>query len=373
MNSKRITLSALILLVSGLLLMIFLYVFLIRGWVKLLAVEQAPEFFVYWIELIYPRYFTEKHRFDPVFFLQKADQVIYRFSFVLFSAISFIYFYFFNLGFQQKIIKFWDQKTSTKNINILRICYSIVSFYLVIDWIQIIQKIYVIRAFYQPVFLLKILGLPFPPLYVLQICYGLLLISLALTFFNYKAVWASSIFALLFILIQGYFFSFHKLDHTYATYNFGVICMPFLLYQLVISKQKKSNSIPAWALIIIQFGIALAYFMAGLEKILISGLHWFSAETLLFYLNQHNSILYPFLNQYPVLASLLSFLVVAFEIGFILMFFFPRSKFFFIVCGILFHWSTYAFLGVGGILSPWVLSYIFFIDWGHKSLIISTK
>ena len=373
MNNKKITRGILIFLVSGLLLMIFLYVFLIREWVKLMAIEQAPEFFVHWVELIYPRYLTEKHRFDPVFFIQKADQVIYRLTFVLFSVILFIYLYFFNSTFQQRVVNFWDKKTTLKNINILRICYSIISFYLVFDWIQIIHKIHVIKAFYQPVFLLKILGLPFPPLFILQICYGLLFICLVLIFFNYKPVWASSIFAFLFIFIQGYFFSFHKLDHTYATYNFGVILMPFLLYQVFISKQKRLDSSPAWPLIIIQLGVSLAYFMAGIEKVLVSGLYWFSPETLLFYLKQHDSLLYPFLNHYPWLVSLLSILVVVFEIGFILIVFFPRSKFFFIVCGILFHWSTYTFLGVGGMLSPWILSYIFLIDWGHKSLIIRTK
>ncbi|MDX2301308.1 MAG: hypothetical protein NW226_00855 [Microscillaceae bacterium] len=343
------------------------YIFFVREWVRGISRNLAPYWFIQLVEIVYPRFNTEKHRFPADFFLEKADQVILRFSLLALIIGVGYYLYYFNKNFATKLGEFWNQKMDKLQVERLRMIYSVITCYLVWDWILILNKLSLLSGFYEPVFLLRLLGWGFPPMYVCLLLYGGLILSLLLLLSNRWVVISASVIAFTFIIIQGYFFSFHKIDHTYATYNYAVCCMPLLLYQRQIALKKGLDVVAAWPLLLIRIGVATAYLMAGLEKILIGKIAWFYPQTLIFYLNQHESILYHLVSQYPVLATVLSILVVIFEISFVGILFLPKYSFFFLACGFIFHLSTYFFLGVGGLLSPWILVYVFYIPWENIS------
>ena len=325
--------------------------------------KKPPYFLKTIIDFLYPRFWVEKYRFSPLFFEAKVQQLALRLCIVGFFLGAFVFLRQSSANFREKLTNFWSIKTNLLNVRILQVFLAIIIFYCSWDWLIILGNLYEWKSFYQPVFLLKILGLPFPEFHWLGLGYFCLMLGLISLIFNYLSNISIWFILGIFVLFQGYIMSFHKIDHTYATVTDALLGMPFLIQEAKKASKRGEIFCEAWALRLIQLMIAIAYFLAGLEKILIGGFEWFSPLTLQTYLQMHHTYGGLWLAQFPILCSLLAILAVGFELFFPLGIIFPKLLVFILLGGIAFHLSTYFLLNAGGLVSPWWLLYVFYVDW----------
>ena len=338
------------------------YFLTVPHWLGLLFENQAPAWFARLVRLLYPRFEAEQHRLPAVFFLQKAQHVGFRFVLLNGAVLLFHYLYYQQERFRGQVGQFWNQTTPRKNVHRLTFIFYAGLLAYTADFWWILSDLHRVEPFYKPVSFLR--WLPFPSLPAI----GWLLVAFytccVLVGWRKGAVVFSALAAGLFVYFQGLLLGFEKTDHTFATLTYALLLMPWLIR----SSQTAQPTTPAWALQLIQLGIGLCYFQAGLEKLLVSGTNWFSADTLRHHLTAHPTPAGLWLAQWEGLCVAIQGLVLAFELGFVLAVFFPKLRWAFLPFGILFHLSTKVLLNVGGFFSPWVFVYVFFIDWSRLAL-----
>lgn len=316
----------------------------------------------YWleavIEWIYPRFLTERHRFSLDFFQSKGNQVVFRAILLWYAGGVLLAL---PKPYWSRWYSFWSQKVDKRHVS--RLIGLFILFVALFTWDLplALGKLAEQAELYEPVFLLKLMGLPFPtkPIaYVLVVIFWLALLGAALP--RYYGTISLAVAAGLFVILQGYLNSFHKLDHTYATFTYALCLLPFLHYE---QQQAPDNWQQAdWALRLIQLSIAITYFLAGLEKLLIGGWGWFAAENLIVHLRAHAAPLGLFVAQYPWLCFMLNVGAVVLELAFIFILVLPQQfRYLLLAFGILFHLGTFLLLGIGGMISPWMAVYIFFL------------
>ncbi|MBC8110546.1 MAG: hypothetical protein H7Y04_05745 [Verrucomicrobia bacterium] len=330
---------------------------------------EAPVWFTHLIHTIYPRFEVEKNRFSLDFFLNKANQVVIRLTLFNSLLFTFLFFYERNNKFRHQINNFFRQKAEKSNLRFLCILFYTGIIFFTAGWYQDYENLQKIAVFYQPISFLKLFGTKFLPIFTFWFLMGLLHFLCLLLIFNVRPFLCSCLAAVLFVFLQAFFYSFEKIDHTYTTLTYASLLMPFLVWEI----QFFSEQISKQALLGIQLTLSWAYLQAGLEKLLVSGWQWFQPETLQFHLLTHQAPAGIWLARYGFLCMTLQFLVIAFELGFVLVVFFPKIRYVFIISGVLFHLGTYIFLNVGGWLSPWIFAYIFFVDWQGLDLFLTRK
>lgn len=346
------------------------YVLIFREMVVLAYQEKSPDWFNTFINYLYPRFWVEKRRFSQEFFLSKTNQIVIRFTLVAWVLSSLMIFKLKSKKFRQKNKQFWNLKVPLHQVTFIKFTFVIVIALFTWDWLWVFRDLAQASAFYQPVFLLKILELPFPSAFL---CYFLVLlmwiVAVLLLFPTRKIqVLLASIVAVLFWVLQGYLNSFHKLDHTFATFTYALLLLPLMLYEQVKAQKQDLEVQNAWALQLSRVMISIAYFFTGLEKMLISGFTWFASYNLQFHIEAHQSSFGLWLAQSDFVSSILLIWVVTWELGFPLLLFFQKLKIPILVAGVLFHLGTFLLLGVGGWYSPWWLVYVVFWDINRKPL-----
>jgi hypothetical protein len=331
-----------------------------NGWLQLM------------IDKIYPRFTVEKERFPLHFFLNKADQVIMRFSLVSTIAALLL----FLKGKSQKLKTAWNNylysATSVANVSMIRIFFSLALLWIYKDVWWDLMSHYELKIFYKPVLIYKLLHIGYPnPFWITILCI-ILLFSCLLTIINFRPPVSSFIAVTTFIVIEGFLNSFEKMDHGDATITYCALIFPFLMIDHEKAFLTNSESQNKWALTFITFMLCLAYMQSGLEKVLMGGFSWISPETLRNYILLHQASWGLALVDNNILLSLLSFAAIAFQLGFIFILA-GRYKYFFLTAGVLFHAGVYLLLDVGWYINSWVLCYLFFIDWKNLTLKVSRK
>jgi hypothetical protein len=341
-------------------------------WMVYFALVQNAEAFVHrmvqsegtgaldqWVYEFYPRLKTEKWRFNEVFFSTKLHQLAWR-NVIFIQIILFMISYWFLL--KEKVLRLWytlfDVSIAKEKIKyitwVLYGCVILVMYDAMIDF----QNLSAFQAFYSPIGIGKILLPYFPTSILLWVIYVTLWISiLAVFILPYKWV-SGSLTLIAFIYYQLIFFGFDKYDHGYTTLTYALMVYPFILYSF---EQNKEKSIPAWPIVLIQLLISLSYFYSGMEKVLISGWAWITANTLQQHLLIHDTHWGLQLAQYTILCQCLSIATIAFQCTFILLPFFKSLRYVLLPAGIVFHTCTWIFLGAGGIINPWWVMYLFFL------------
>lgn len=345
------------------LVLVVLYFGIIQNLVVLAYENKSPLWFNTLIDYFYPRFWVEKNRFSQEFFLSKTTQIVLRFTLVAWAISFCMILRLKNQKFKNRNIQFWNAETSIKQITIVKYAFVVIIGLFTWDWLFIFSNLVKASAFYEPVFLLKILSLPFPNetvVYLLIILMWSLAISLLLPFQKLQVIF-SSILAILFLILQGYLYSFHKLDHTFATFTYVLLILPFMLYEQNKAKKQNFNMQNAWALQLAKVMICIAYFLTGFEKMLISGFTWFAPYNLEYHVKIHQSDFGLWISQSNIISSILLIWVVIWELGFPLLLFFPKLKFPILIAGVLFHLATFFLFGVGGWYSPWWLVYVVFL------------
>lgn len=321
------------------------------------------------IHWFYPRLAVERHRFSQEFFLAKTHDVFYRgfyiflfFGFLSLSGIN-------NNTIHQKWMDFWNQTTTKTNIKLLNKIY--LSFLLLFTW-DLGFDIYELQAaaesFYQPVFILKLLHIGFPTIgfsiLLLLVFYGSIIWSLVKS--NRK--WTMLVSIVLFIYFESLLNSFEKVDHGLSTFIYGGIG----LFLTNLINQHRSVQLK-WPILLTQLWIALCYLFAGIEKVTTTGFDWVVSHSLQGFLVAHGTPVGIWLAQHEQLCTFVMILTLFFQFGFISIVFNKKSLLPVLFMGVCFHWGTTLFLGINQFINPWVISYIFFIDWDKVVLFISKK
>ena len=139
---------------------------------------------------------------------------------------------------------------------------------------------------------------------------------------------------------------------------------------LFLEAQHAEVFFKSWALRLIQVIIAFVYFISGIEKMMISGFSWLQPESLKAYIYLHQMPLGILLSKSDALCILFSVFTLTLQLFFPLILFTKKYKWLFLSGGILFHLGTLYILGIGHLFNPWIITYIFFIDWTREGLLI---
>ncbi len=219
------------------------------------------------------------------------------------------------------------------------------------------QHLYNAKSFYRPIPLLRIFHVPLvPPSMVTVLCLVFAMACLCSATSLFPTV-ATTIVLVLFVLFQGWNYSFGKTNHGLALLTY--ICM---LMPLQWSFFKKGRAV-GWPVQLIRVVVASCYLMAGLEKLLISGPDWVSAMTFKAYLLEHQTNIGLWVSGSERLCVVLPTIALAIQLGFAVILFKPNWAPFILISGMLFHWGTVALFGISSYFHPWIVAYVFFIDW----------
>lgn len=340
----------------------------LRHWVTLAYHHQAPEWFQTLVQNFYPRFGVEKQRFSLAFFLNKADQVIIRFALVSLGSLGFIYLYQKQEGLRQKVKRYWNGYTSLHNAQRQLQVFAALLFLFTWDWYFYLNTLSKASAFYTPILPYRLLHLPFPSSFWLLVWCGIFWLANLALLCKFRVMWTSLISVSLFVLLQGYMYCFHKLDHTYATLTQVALLMPILAWHYRQGNKTRQNQVAAWAWRLMQFSIVFTYFQAGLEKLFIGGFNWVSPHSFRSYLYLHPTNLGAWVASSNFWCTVLPLAAMLFQLGFVSIIFYPRLKRLFLPVGILFHLGTFMLFGIGWYYSPWMLVYLFFIEWKPAQL-----
>jgi hypothetical protein len=306
------------------------------------------------IKTIYPRFIVESQRLPPSFFIGKFEQIILRTD--LIALIAILGYYLFrskntNSYFNERL-KVLAQ-INDKQKQVLSALFYIACLYYTYDWYFDLLKLTAVAGFYKPVGLLKLFVPTFPSKTFIHIIAVLYYLQLALSIFLKKKLLPSIAVSLLFILQLALLQSFEKIDHTFATFTYGILLLPLL-------HTKKSN-LQKMGIAGIRLSIGLAYFFSGAEKLLTGGSSWLAGNSLKMHLLYGNSN-FDCLTEYQIVLQLASIMVILFQFLFIFSIVSGKGKIIFTFAGILFHWSTFLVLNVGAFDTPWIFMYVFLID-----------
>ncbi|MES2389857.1 MAG: hypothetical protein V4543_17785 [Bacteroidota bacterium] len=350
-----------IILLSAMVLSIGCWFMWLKPGVIALLAGHKVFLLTYIAETLYPRLTTELQRLPAAFFIDKAGQVILRLNMFIAACWAAS-----ELQARPKsseaIRQWWHKPVSVKKLTIaVKVFYGLLLFFSVYFLPDIaIRSLY--SAFRDPVPLWKALHIPAPSLNAVFFRQALICIGcLYLIFFRMKA-WVAIGCTLLFLLWQGELYSLGKMDHTFATFTYLAMLMPVLVYQIETAAKTGKLGLSGWVLQLIRIAVVCGYFFSGLEKLLISGPSWASADTFLSYIHLHEAPIGAWVAGKPVLYTVLPVFALIFQLSFPVGLLKPKWAFYYIVAGIGFHWGTYLLLNAGGWLSPWITVYYFLPD-----------
>jgi hypothetical protein len=325
-----------------------------------------------WLDIVrkwvYPRFDAEKSRLPADFFVEKINQLALRGMLVSGGCVIFFFLYRQSQKFREKLSSFTEVKTSADNVNALRVLFYLMLVIISRNVYEDLRALENLELFYAPVQILKVFHLPYPPKQISFMIYAMIFLSSFLVVFSIRPILFSALAAAGFIIYQAYLYSFEKVDHGYATFTYALMLMPFLLGERDTAKKHQSEYFSSWALRLIHVVICCAYFLSGLEKLLISGLGWISPETFRTYLFLHNTPAGLWVAGNQLLVYVLPVLALLFQLTFPVMLFIPRLIIPLVIAGGIFHISAVIFFGISSFENPWMMVYIFFFDWswlGH--------
>lgn len=304
------------------------------------------------LHAFYPRFLVEQHRFEPAFFIAKADMVIYR----LIGVIVLIG------GFGQvvskdskRIASFLISPSSKKIVSIVTGVLVFIQCLILFEFWQTGIERQALAEFYKPNWLNGIIGNVFPDKTQFTLLAGLWAALIFLNLIKKLRIISAVLCIGFFLWMQGYYFGFEKIDHSFYTFFLVMLLIPFYQYENRNEYVSKS-----WSLRWIQILVALVYGISAVEKLSISGWAWLDAWNFQVHLYQHPTTLGLWLAKYDGLCSLMllgSLLIqLAFPIGL-----FKRTWMPWIcLTGAVFHISTWLLMDIGHWLNPWILVYMVF-------------
>lgn len=323
--------------------------------------DRSPAWFSEAVAWVYPRLAVERSRFDSIFFISKADQIVWRTLFLVALFSVFCLFFLKKNAFQEKLNAFWNLRIPERRIRYFTVLFFGLSLFEAWSWHENLEAMQNYLFFYEPVWFLKILSVPFPNLFVINTLYFIFSFACLFCIFNFRPFLSGLVAVLIFVFFQALHQGFAKTDHAYSTWLYAGLFMPFLLWES--QKPDAQNKVAAWAWQLIRIAICTAYWQAGLEKLWVSGGSWASADTFRAYLLMFNTPLGIWVSASDWLCRLLPLGTLFFQLFFCSILFFKPLQYFFLPLGVLFHVGVYLLFGIGGYVTFWYVVYLFFINW----------
>jgi predicted DCC family thiol-disulfide oxidoreductase YuxK len=247
------------------------------------------------------------------------------------------------------------------------------------------------ETLYDPLPVLRLVTWPLgwgyrPSIEFLGAVYSITLLAGVLALIGFKTNLSLFIFAVGNIVLQAYLYSFGDFHHPEGLMMITLVVLALsptgralsvddLRRRIQFNVQRRKfetfsivderSAVARWPLLLIQWMFALIYLSSATIKLTISGLDWLNGYTLQYYLLKdglrYNIPLGSWLGQFHLLAWLISWLALTFEVSFFLVLVFPVLIWVFIPMGTLFH--TGIFLTQGAYFFQYVAIYAVFIPW----------
>ena len=209
-----------------------------------------------------------------------------------------------------------------------------------------------------------------PPLLFFESLDVVISIFLVLMLFGWKTAWVSRGFALLQILGASFLFSFGKIDHADLLIIFLPLVMSFSgwgrYYSLDAKDTLKEESLK-WPISVMSLIIGFAMFTAGIKKLL-GG--WLDTDFRAIEYHILRSKLggregplndFMFAINTPFTWEVMDYLIVVFEIGFLVAVFLPRVFSWWVRAAILFHVGVYLVIDIS--FDKNLIAYFLFLGW----------
>ena len=308
------------------------------------------------VNFLYPRFIVENQRFSSDFFIGKFKQIIYRVDVIYFLFLLVIIFFASKNNKTQIFHKAAELNPDPNYISNLSNVFYIGCLIYTYDWYFILLKLHSFSALYKPASFFILFLNKFPSKFLIHCVCIAYYIAIFFVIVSKNKFWFSLVISLLFFLQLGLQQGFEKIDHTYASFGYAILLLPFILFY-----NRKQQIYAGSGIFFIQVVIGFSYLFSGLEKLMVSGIHWINGHTFQSYMELHQSeSLISIDNQ--MLLILLANSALIFQLSFIICIFYKRWRPIYILLGIVFHWGTVILLNVGSYYSPWIFMYIFLID-----------
>lgn len=333
------------------------------GYFRQLALDilsgRAPRFYEKLIAPLYPRFIEERARFDVDFIDGLVWQVFMRLALLLLIGGCLLWLYAENNKVKSFISGFWQTYVRQRSMAAISLVFY--AFVALVFYSSILPGLLAREdkvAFYNPITFYKWFHIEYPSpamLWTFAVIFG---VCLAGVLSRYRVIF-SALAALLFIYLVGFFHCFEKVDHGFALISYILLLLPFQWY--VGATTGTSGFAAAWPLKLIQLVVAMAYSLAGMEKLMYSRLDFIDPDSFRILLQFHHMPAGLALSHIEPLMYILPPLVLLVQLSFPLILVFHRYKWFFLAGVFSFHLCVAIFLGLWGFVYLWSTCYIFFL------------
>ncbi|MGH8656261.1 MAG: hypothetical protein ACREYE_30570 [Gammaproteobacteria bacterium] len=238
---------------------------------------------------------------------------------------------------------------------------------------------------YEPLFTLRLLTGSFgaeyrPSLEELSTVWFITLIAGVLSLIGFFTNINLLVFAIGSIFLQAYLYAFGELHHTEAVMMIALLALALspagrtlsidsLIHRFLGSKTRgvlsEESPYAGWPIRLIQWFFVLMYLSAFSHKMYTSGLEWMNGTTLQYYLVQdslRNAMpLGLWLSEHHTLVKMLQWMLVSFQLTFVLAVIFPMLRWIYVPMGLSMHFGILFTLNAPFI--QWIVLYVVFIPW----------
>jgi len=272
--------------------------------------------------------------------IERADSFVWRIWLLLLFA-----FLLFNSFLK---LEFNSEKAEPNSSWFLFSWHWVQAFFVFDLWIDLQERGDYVNLF-QPLPPWSLLFIPFPSTLILWCMALIYVLGLYLIFksgFSWLGSWICWSIFLVFQILQ---LGFGKLEHTYISFTFAS-------FWIVLFTTKSFFGYLSLA----RLSIGLCYLFSGTEKLLLGGKIWLTTGALSAIV-EDGSFLQSLMKNHVWVESGLQYSVLLFQLSAPFLSVSKRYYKQFALFALIFHLSTYSFLNIGGLVSPWMAALLVFI------------
>jgi hypothetical protein len=237
-------------------------------------------------------------------------------------------------------------------------------------------------GYWEPLLILNVLHIPFgwgfrPPIEVVEAAYFTAVIAGALSLLGILTNLSLLIFTAASVYVQAFIYSFGELHHREAVMMIALGALAIspsgrvLSIDSMIARRpdasllEDKSEFAGWPIKLIGWFFVLMYLSAVRGKLSHGGLDWANGFTLQYALARDglrwDSPLALWLSQFHLPVMALQFAVLAFQGTFAVAMIFPKSRWFYVPAGLMFHIGIYLTLRAPFV--QWIALYVVFVPW----------
>jgi len=236
--------------------------------------------------------------------------------------------------------------------------------------------------YWQPLVILNVFHAPFgwgfrPPLEFVEAAYFTAVIAGALSLLGILTNLSLLIFTVASVYVQAFIYSFGELHHREAVMMIALGALAIspsgrvLSIDSMIARRRGASLLEdksefaGWPIKLIGWFFVLMYLSAVRSKLSLAGLDWANGFTLQYALARDglrwDNPLGLWLSQFHLPVMALQFAVLAFQATFAVAMIFPKSRWFYVPVGLLFHIGIHLTLKAS--FFQWIALYVVFVPW----------